>query len=89
MAASNVDNMNQKASETSSSIAAAGRMCPCLPAIGDFPLELARHGYQIMVIDVFRGQPWVDNGKEEYETWRARHPVERVDQDIKCNPLCA
>ena len=42
-----------------------------LPGIGDFPLELARHGYQIMVIDVFRGQPWVDNGKEDYETWRA------------------
>ncbi|CAI9115026.1 OLC1v1015861C3 [Oldenlandia corymbosa var. corymbosa] len=52
-------------------------------ATRDFAYRVACNGYNVLVPDLFRGDPWTkDKPKSLYEEWRARHSQERVANDI-------
>ncbi|KAF6139374.1 hypothetical protein GIB67_026216 [Kingdonia uniflora] len=49
----------------------------------DFAYRVACNGYNVLVPDLFRGNPWRKNRPQsEYEDWRAGHPSARVANDI-------
>ena len=54
-----------------------------LPQAGEFPGELVKFGFHVLIVDVFRGQPWDQHtSTETYEVWRERHTADRVDADV-------
>ncbi|KAJ1389204.1 Dienelactone hydrolase [Sesbania bispinosa] len=49
----------------------------------DFAYRVACNGYNILVPDLFRGNPWTkDQPKTEFEQWIARQNPERIAKDI-------
>ncbi|KAH9549692.1 hypothetical protein CY35_10G032400 [Sphagnum magellanicum] len=49
----------------------------------DFVYRLACFGYNVLVPDLFRGNPWSkQKSKEQFEEWRATHPPDRLENDI-------
>lgn len=51
-------------------------------ATRDFAYRVACNGYNVLVPDLFRGDPWSKNRpKSEYEEWRRGHDPNRIRQD--------
>ncbi|KAJ8769968.1 hypothetical protein K2173_009050 [Erythroxylum novogranatense] len=49
----------------------------------DFAYRVACNGYNVLVPDLFRGEPWsVDQPKTMFEQWRAEQEPQRVASDI-------
>ncbi|ERN00319.1 hypothetical protein AMTRI_Chr01g108410 [Amborella trichopoda] len=49
----------------------------------DFAYRVSCSGYNVLVPDLFRGDPWSkDRPKEEFEIWRVTHSLDRVAMDI-------
>ncbi|KAI4320208.1 hypothetical protein MLD38_033713 [Melastoma candidum] len=49
----------------------------------DFAYRVACNGYNVLVPDLFRGDPWTnDRPRNLFEQWRARQTWERVSRDI-------
>lgn len=49
----------------------------------DFAYRVACNGYNVLVPDLFRGDPWAkDKPKAAYEQWIARQEPDRVSKDI-------
>lgn len=49
----------------------------------DFAYRVAYNGYNVLVPDLFRGNPWrKDQSKVKFEQWLARQPPNRVAEDI-------
>ncbi|KAK9128866.1 hypothetical protein Syun_017663 [Stephania yunnanensis] len=52
-------------------------------ATRDFAYRVACNGYNVLVPDLFRGNPWTkDRPSSDFELWRAQHARERVAKDI-------
>ncbi|XP_026455546.1 carboxymethylenebutenolidase homolog [Papaver somniferum] len=52
-------------------------------ATRDFAYRVACNGYNVLVPDLFRGNPWSKHRpKDDYENWRAKQSLERVSADI-------
>lgn len=50
----------------------------------DFAYRVACNGYNVLVPDLFRGDPWSKNRPEsEYEEWRRGHDLNRIRNDIR------
>ncbi|KAJ0235477.1 DLH domain-containing protein [Hirschfeldia incana] len=50
----------------------------------DFAYRVACNGYNVLVPDLFRGDPWSKNRPEsEYEEWRRGHDLNRIQKDIR------
>ncbi|CAN8303424.1 unnamed protein product [Cochlearia groenlandica] len=48
----------------------------------DFAYRVACNGYNVLIPDLFRGDPWSKNRPEsEYEEWRKKHDPNRIRQD--------
>ncbi|CAH8386353.1 unnamed protein product [Eruca vesicaria subsp. sativa] len=48
----------------------------------DFAYRIACNGYNVLVPDLFRGDPWSKNRPEsQYEEWRGGHEPNRIQQD--------
>lgn len=53
------------------------------PATRDFAYRVACNGYNVLVPDLFRGDPWAKHRpKEMFEQWIAKHDPERVVKDV-------
>ncbi|XP_077248718.1 alpha/beta-Hydrolases superfamily protein isoform X2 [Tasmannia lanceolata] len=49
----------------------------------DFAYRVACNGYNVLVPDLFRGNPWTKNRpRTQFELWLSRQPPERVAKDI-------
>lgn len=48
----------------------------------DFAYRVACNGYNILVPDLFRGNPWTKNQPNVFEQWIARQNPERIAKDI-------
>lgn len=49
----------------------------------DFAYRVACNGYNVLVPDLFRGNPWsTDLSQAQYEQWLAKHDPSRVAKDI-------
>lgn len=52
-------------------------------ATRDFAYRVACNGYNVLVPDLFRGNPWVsDRNRSEFDKWVSLHPAERIAKDI-------
>uniref|UniRef100_A0A0D9WGV0 Carboxymethylenebutenolidase homolog n=1 Tax=Leersia perrieri TaxID=77586 RepID=A0A0D9WGV0_9ORYZ len=51
-------------------------------ATRDFAYRVACHGYNVLVPDLFRGNPWRKPEKDGFDEWLAGHGAERVSRDI-------
>ncbi|XP_010272540.1 PREDICTED: carboxymethylenebutenolidase homolog isoform X2 [Nelumbo nucifera] len=49
----------------------------------DFAYRVACNGYNVLVPDLFRGNPWVkDKPRDEYENWLSTQSPDRISKDI-------
>ncbi|KAF9602130.1 hypothetical protein IFM89_025175 [Coptis chinensis] len=49
----------------------------------DFAYRVACNGYNVLIPDLFRGNPWTsDRSRSEFDDWVERQPAERVAKDI-------
>lgn len=49
----------------------------------DFAYRVACNGFNVLVPDLFRGNPWVnERNRSEFDKWVSLHPAERVATDI-------
>ena len=49
----------------------------------DFAYRLSCNGYNVLVLDLYRREPWrKDRPRSEFEEWRRKHRPQRVASDI-------